>query len=126
MKKAWDSIYENSTMSAKALRDNAVCFRKDYSLLNLMKIGDVNDVKPEAIHIRAIEPVKTEENVEENVNNEEEIMENINEKEGEDTRIMILKFEEILHTITAYTKENIEERERASDEAEKRCRKIRD
>ena len=38
-------------------------------------------------------------------------MENINEKEEGDTRIMILKFEEILHTITAYTKENIEERE---------------
>ena len=39
-------------------------------------------------------------------------MGNINEDENEGTRIMRLKFEEILQTLTAFTKENIEERER--------------
>ena len=43
--------------------------------------------------------------------NAEEIMENINEQEDEETRIMRLRFEEILHTLKASTKENIEGRE---------------
>ena len=38
-------------------------------------------------------------------------MENINEQEDEETRIMRLRFEEILHTLKASTKENIEGRE---------------
>ena len=55
MKEAWDDIYENSTISAQTLIDNAARFRKDKSLLNLIKVRDGNDVEPEAIHIRAIE-----------------------------------------------------------------------
>ena len=39
-------------------------------------------------------------------------MENINEEEDEKTRIMRLRFEEILHTLRESTKENIEGRER--------------
>ena len=112
MKKTWDDLYENSTMSAQILRDNAARFCKDNSLLKFIKVRDGNDVEPEAIHIRAIEPVRSQENVEENENNEEEIMENINEEEDEETRIMRLRFEEILHTLKASTEENIEGRER--------------
>ena len=112
MKEAWDDIYENSIMSDQTLRDNAARFRKDNSLLNLIEVRDRNDVEPEAIHIRAIEPVRSQENVEENENNEEEIMENIKEEEDREIRIMRLRFEEILHTLKASTKENIEGRER--------------
>ena len=46
-------------------------------------------------------------------------MGNINEDENEGTRIMRLRFEEILKTLTAFTKENIEER--AADQTEKIC-----
>ena len=54
MKEAWDDIYENSTISAQTLRDNAARFRKDNLLLNLITVRDGNDVEPEAIDIRAI------------------------------------------------------------------------
>ena len=96
MKEALDEIYENSTMSAQTLRENATRFRKDNSLLNLIKVRDGKNV----------------ENVEENENNEEKIMENINEEEDGETRIMRLRFEEILHTLEASTKETTEGKER--------------
>ena len=38
MKEALDEIYENSTMSAQTLRENATRFRKGNSLLNLIKV----------------------------------------------------------------------------------------
>ena len=60
MKEAWDDIYENSTISAQTLRDNAARFRKDNSLLNLITARDGNNVEPEAIDIRAIEPVRSQ------------------------------------------------------------------
>ena len=59
MKEAWDDIYENPTMSAQTLRDNAARFHKDNSLLNLIELRNGNDVELEAIHIRAIEPVRS-------------------------------------------------------------------
>ena len=99
---------ENSTISAQILRDNAARFRKDNSLLNLITVRDRNDVEPEAIDIRTIEPVRSQENVEEN-ENEKEIIENINGEEEEETRIIRLRFEKILQTLKASTKENIEE-----------------
>ena len=111
MKETSDDTYENSTMTAQTLRDNTAKFCKDNSLLNLITVRDGNDVEPEAINIRAIEPVISQENAEEN-ENEEEIIENINEEEEEETRIMRLRFEEILQTLKASTKENIEGRER--------------
>ena len=79
IKEAWDDIYENSTISAQTLRDNAARFRKDNLLLNLMTVRDGNNVEPEAIDIRAIGPVRSQENVEEN-ENEEQIIENINKE----------------------------------------------
>ena len=103
MKEAWDDTYKNSTNSAQTLRNNAARFRKDNSLLNLITVRDGNDVEPEAINIRAIEPVISQENAEEN-ENEEEIIENINEEEEEETRIMRLRFEQILQTLKASTK----------------------
>ena len=39
-------------------------------------------------------------------------MENVNKEEDEVTRIMRLRFEEVLHTLTAFTKENIKEKGR--------------
>ena len=57
----------------------------------------------------ATEQAMIQEKVEENGNNEEEIIENINVKEDEETRIMRLRFEEILHVLTASKKENIED-----------------
>ena len=96
MTEAWHEIYENSTMSAQTLRENATRFRKDNSLLHLIKVRDGKNV----------------ENVEENEKNEEKIMENINEEEDEETRIMSLRFEEILHTLEASTKETTEGKER--------------
>ena len=45
MKEAWDDIYENSTLSARTLRNNAARFRKDNSLLNLITVRDRNDVE---------------------------------------------------------------------------------
>ena len=70
IKEAWDDIYDNSTISAQILRDNAARFRKDSSLLSLITVKDGNDVEPEAIDIRATEPVRIQENVEENGNEE--------------------------------------------------------
>ena len=70
IKEAWDDIYENSTISAQILRDNAARFRKDSSLLSVITVKDGNDVEPEAIDIRATEPVRIQENVEENGNEE--------------------------------------------------------
>ena len=63
------------------------------------------------IQIRAIEQVRIHEKVEENENNDEEIKENINEEEDEEIRIIRLRFEEDLDTVTAFTKENIREKE---------------
>ena len=112
MKEAWDGIYKNSIMSAQTLRYNAVRFRKGNSLINLILLArDGNELEPEAIDIRAIEPVISQENVEDNENNEEEIMENIKEEKDEETRIMRLRFEEMLQTLKTSTKENIEGRE---------------
>ena len=85
MKETSDDIYENSTMTAQTLRDNTAKFCKDDSLLNLITVRDGNDVETVGIDIRAIEPVRSQENVEENENNEEEIMENNNEEEEEET-----------------------------------------
>ena len=101
MKKAWDDVYQISTMSAQTLRDNAAKFCKYNSSLKFIKVRYGNDVKPKVIHIRAIETIIIQENVQNNEKNEEEIMENINEEENEETRIMRLTFEEILHTLTA-------------------------
>ena len=70
IKEAWDDIYENSTISAQILRDNAARFRKDSSLLSLITVKDGNDVEPEAIDIRATEPVRIQENIEDNGNEE--------------------------------------------------------
>ena len=86
-------------------------FHKDNSLLNLITVRDGNDVEPEAINIRDIEPVRSQENAEENENNEEEIMENISKEEEEEARLMQLRFEETLQTLKASTKENTEARE---------------
>ena len=80
-------------------------------LLNLITVRDGDDVEPEVIDIRATEPVRSEENVKEK-ENEEEIIENINKEEEEETRIMGLRFEKILQTLKASTKENTEGRER--------------
>ena len=63
------------------------------------------------IQIRAIEQVRIHEKVEENEGNEEEIKENINEEEDEEIRIIRLRFEKDLHTVTTFTKENIKEKE---------------
>ena len=63
------------------------------------------------IQIRAIEQVRIHEKVEENKNNDEEIKENINEEEDEEIRIIRLRFEEDLDTVTAFTTENIKEKE---------------
>ena len=104
MKEIWDDIYQNSTMSAQILRDNAAKFHKDKLLLKLIEVRDGNYVELEVIQIRAIEPVRIEENVEDNENNEEEIMENINKDEDKEIRIMKLRFAEILHSLTASTK----------------------
>ena len=52
-------------MSAQRLRDNTAGFRKDNSLLNLITIRDGNDLEPERIDIGAIEPIGSQENVEE-------------------------------------------------------------
>ena len=57
------------------------------------------------IQIRGIERARIEENVNENVN-----LENNNDREDDDTRIMRLRFEEVLHTLTETMIENIEER----------------
>ena len=69
MKEAWDDIYENSIMSTE--RDNAGRFCKDNLLLSLIEVRDGNDVEPEAIPVRVIEPVRSQDYVEENENSEE-------------------------------------------------------
>ena len=63
--------------------------------------------------MKAIEPVRSQENFKENENNEEESIQSIKkEEEDEETRIMRLRFEGILHILKASTKKNIEVRER--------------
>ena len=51
IKEACDDIYENSTISAQTLRDNAARFCKENSLLNLITVRNGNDVEPDAIDI---------------------------------------------------------------------------
>ena len=53
--KAWDDIYQNSTINTQTLRDNAAKFSKDNLSLKIIKVRDGNGVEPGAIHIRAIE-----------------------------------------------------------------------
>ena len=90
-------------MTAQTLRDNAARFRKDRSLLNLIEVRNGNDVEPDSIQIDNVEAARDEnENIE---------VENTGEEDDE-TKIMRLRFEEILHTLTPTTKENIEQRER--------------
>ena len=112
MKEAWDDIYKNSTCSAQTLRNNAARFRKDNSLLNLIKVRDGNDAEPEMSHVKTIEPVRSQEDFKENENNAKESMESIKkEEEDKETRIMRLRFEGILHILKASIKKNIEVRE---------------
>ena len=61
LKEAWLDIQENSTMNTQTLRDNPATFRKDKSLLNLIKVRDENDVEPNVIQIRVIEPIRIQE-----------------------------------------------------------------
>ena len=82
-------------MSAQTLLDNAAGFRRDNSLLNLITGRGGNDLEPERIGIRAIEPVRNQENFEEN---EQEIMKNIKLQ--------------LLQILKASTMENIEKGER--------------
>ena len=107
MKEAWYDIYKNSTTSAQTLRNNTARFHKDKSLLNLIEVTNRNDIEPEVKQIRTLEEVRIEENVKENENNEEEIIENINEEIDKDIRITRFRFEEILHTLTASTREDM-------------------
>ena len=108
MKEAWDDMYGESSMTAQTLRDNAARFRKDRSLLNLIEVRNGNDVEPDSIQIEDVKAAKGEGNGDENENIE---VENTGEEDDE-TKIMRLRFEEILHTLIATTKENIEQRER--------------
>ena len=55
-------------MSAQTLRDNAVRFRKDKSLLNLIEVREGDEVRQDEIRIRAIEQERSEVNVERNEN----------------------------------------------------------
>ena len=113
MKEAWNAIYENSPMSAQTLRDNAARFRKDKSLINLIEVREGDDVEPEEIEIRVVEQARIEVNAERNENTERRNSEPSNEEEeDDDTRIMRMRFEDILNTLTPTTKENIAERER--------------
>ena len=107
MKEAWDDMYGESSMTAQTLRNNAARFRKDRSLLNLIEVRNGNDVEPASIQIEDVEAARGEENGDENENIE---VENTGEEDDE-SKIMRLRFEEILHTLTPTTKENIEERE---------------
>ena len=51
MKETWMDIYENSTMNTQILRDNPAT----------LKVRDENDVEPNVIDIRAIEPIRNQE-----------------------------------------------------------------
>ena len=122
MKDEWDEIYGNNQMSTQTLRDNTVRFHKDKLLLNPIEVRDGEDVDPEVVEPRPIEPnggdkninmtenVEVDGNVGEGENNEENL-ENENE-EDENTRILKMRFEDILATPTPTMKENISDRER--------------
>ena len=99
-------------MSAQTLRDNAARFRKDKSLLNLIEVREGDKVGQDEIRIRAIKQERSEVNVERNENNERRKLEQANKEEDDETRIMRLRVEDILNTLTPSTKENIEQRER--------------
>ena len=101
-------------MSPQTLTDNAVIFGKDKTLLNLLKVRCENDVEPEVIQIKSIEPVRIQVNVEEHENNKEEITEKINEEEDEETKIAGFRFQvtlRFLHTLKAFINKTIEERQ---------------
>ena len=86
MKEAWDTIYGDKPMSAQTLRDKAARFRKDKSLLNLIQVRDGNDVEPEVIQMRVIEPARIKENVNKNESSEEENLENSNDREDDESK----------------------------------------
>ena len=86
MKEAWDTIYGDKPMSAQTLRDKAARFHKDKSLLNLIQVRDGNDVEPEVIQMRVIEPARIKENVNKNESSEEENLENSNDREDDESK----------------------------------------
>ena len=111
MKEAWDAMYENSQITAQTLRDNAIRFRKDNSLLNLIEVRNEEDVLPDEIEIRVIIPDRIE-NEEGNEDPERRNYETIGEQEDDETQNMRLRFEEILLTLEPITNEGIDQRER--------------
>ena len=140
MKDAWDAIYGDKPMSAQTLRDNAVRFRKNSSLLSLLEVRDRTDVEPEVsdtiptnqnrnanigngnerdseIEFDMTNEVSVEVDAGENQSADVEYeinlenLENVND-EDDDTRSMRLRFMEILHTLTPTTKAHIDKRER--------------
>ena len=102
------------SVSPQTLTDNAAIFRKDKTLLNLLKVRCENDVEPEVIQIKSIEPVRIQVNVEKHENNKEKITEKINEEEDEETKIAGFRFQvtlRFLHTLKAFINKNIGERQ---------------
>ena len=91
-------------------------------LINLIEVRDGEDVDLEVVEPRHIEPNRGEENinmienakVDGNVGEGENNKENLeNENEGdENTRVLRMRFEDVLATLTPTTKENIADRER--------------
>ena len=140
MEEAWDAIYGDKPMSAQTLRDNAVRFRRNSSLLNLIEVRDGTDVEPEVMIIIPNDQNRNEDmaagnerdsgtecdmtiavsvevdtgkkqNADVKHGNSGESLENVSDEEDE-TKCMKLRFMEILHTLTPTTTVSIEKRER--------------
>ena len=120
MKEAWDSIYEDKTMSAQCLGDNAARFRKDKAVANLIEVRDRRELEPDQVEQTGSNSENSQcgdwdaeneedwENVEILVNNGQGDHENKQEdaekregvEENEDEREMQIRFMENLNKLS--------------------------
>ena len=99
-------------MSAQTLKNNAARFCKDNLLLNLIKVRDENDVEPQAMNKVPLNQLEVTKKLRRMKTMRKKSWKISTKRKMKKFSIMGLRFEEILHTLKASTKENIGGRER--------------
>jgi len=133
MEETWNCKYEDKPMIAQGLRDNAVRFRKDSALMNLMEVRDRRNIELDEVvgqerehdNDRLDEREDNEVDIHFHVgitnsrimdsdsrNDDIEETENEREEENEERNDLELKFMENLNNIKLTTNRSIEPRER--------------
>ena len=99
MKDAWDVIYD-TPITAQCLRDNAARFRKDKSILNLIEVREIENIKPQLGNV----VLNRNENIQEQIQHQTESVEgnetleaNIEKQNCEEIEKIGIKFIENLN-----------------------------